>query len=135
MGKLVLDEKEVNELMDTFDFSKSVYLQKLESIAKEIKKLDNVQNKQEILAQKLDSYLNIVDKFQFQNEKDMSLNYTTYLAFYASKLDELSQHESIKKIEKIVNRAEKINSVSLVKLVAVIAICHIAILAIYLIKI
>ena len=32
MGKLVLDEKEVNELMDTFDFNKSVYLQELQKL-------------------------------------------------------------------------------------------------------
>ena len=29
MSKIVLDEKEVNELMDTFDFNKSIYLQEL----------------------------------------------------------------------------------------------------------
>ena len=32
MGKIVLDEKEVNELMDTFDFNKSVYLQELQKL-------------------------------------------------------------------------------------------------------
>ena len=32
MGKIVLDEKEVNELMDTFDFQKSLYLQELQKL-------------------------------------------------------------------------------------------------------
>ena len=32
MSKIVLDEKEVNELMDTFDFNKSVYLQELKKL-------------------------------------------------------------------------------------------------------
>ena len=32
MGKIVLEEKEVNELMDTFDFQKSLYLQELQKL-------------------------------------------------------------------------------------------------------
>ena len=32
MSKIVLDEKEVNELMDTFDFQKSLYLQELQKL-------------------------------------------------------------------------------------------------------
>ncbi|WP_418178810.1 hypothetical protein ACNSOO_07200 [Aliarcobacter lanthieri] len=32
MGKLVLDEKEVNELMDNFDFNKSIYLKELQKL-------------------------------------------------------------------------------------------------------
>ena len=42
MGKIVLDEKEVNELMDTFDFNKSVYLQELKKVNEVIEKLDDV---------------------------------------------------------------------------------------------
>ena len=37
MGKIVLDEKEVNELMDTFDFNKSVYLQELKKVETSVK--------------------------------------------------------------------------------------------------
>ncbi|MFY9085562.1 hypothetical protein [Aliarcobacter cryaerophilus] len=32
MGKIVLDEKEVNDLMDNFDFNKSVYLEELQKL-------------------------------------------------------------------------------------------------------
>ena len=42
MGKIVLDDKEVMELMDTFDFKKSVYLQQLKKITVLIEKLDEI---------------------------------------------------------------------------------------------
>ena len=32
MSKIVLDETELNELMDTFDFQKSLYLQELQKL-------------------------------------------------------------------------------------------------------
>ena len=53
MGKIVLDEKEVNELMDTFDFQKSVYLQKLEKISKVIDKIDEIEKQIEELQKEL----------------------------------------------------------------------------------
>ena len=56
MGKIVLDEKEVNELMDTFDFQKSVYLQKLEKISEVIDKLDEIQTTQKQLTDDLNKF-------------------------------------------------------------------------------
>ncbi len=32
MSKIILDKEEVNELMDTFDFQKSLYLQELQKL-------------------------------------------------------------------------------------------------------
>ncbi len=43
MGKIVLDEKEVNELMDTFDFQKSKFLQKIEKLISDISRIDKNQ--------------------------------------------------------------------------------------------
>lgn len=122
MGKIVLDEKEVNELMDTFDFNKSIYLKKLEKITNKIDKLKEIQDIQKQLAEEIQVYFEIIQKFQFQDEKEMIKNYTLYLSFLAKKIEDLGKNEDLKRIEKIINMSDKIVSLSVLKLALIIGI-------------
>ena len=133
MGKIVLDEKEVNELMDTFDFQKSVYLQKLEKISEVIDKLDEIQTAQKEISDDLIQFKPILLKLQDKDEKEMSLNYTAYLSFIGKKIDELSKSSSLKKLEFIVDNSNKIVKFATLKLglIAAIGVIVILILNIY----
>jgi len=133
MGKIVLDEKEVNELMDTFDFQKSVYLQKLEKISEVIDKLDEIQTAQKQITDDLIQFKPILLKLQDKDEKEMSLNYTAYLSFIGKKIDELSKSSSLKKLEFIVDNSNKIVKFATLKLglIAAIGVIVILILNIY----
>lgn len=117
MSKIVLDEKEVNELMDTFDFKKSIYLQELQKITGVINKLDDIQKTQKEIADKLESYTVILNKFNFRNEQELTTNYASYLAFLSKKLEELSKDKNLKKLENIVSNSNNIVNFSVAKLV------------------
>ncbi|MBF7071346.1 hypothetical protein [Aliarcobacter butzleri] len=133
MGKIVLDEKEVNELMDTFDFQKSVYLQKLEKISEVIDKLDEIQTAQKQITDDLIQFKPILLKLQDKDEKEISLNYATYLSFISKKIDELSKNSNLKKLEFIVDNSNKIVKFATLKLglIAAIGVIVILILNIY----
>lgn len=122
MSKIVLDEKEVNELMDSFDFQKSIYLQKLEKITNKIEKLQEIQDRQKQLAEKMEVYLEIIQKFQFQDEKEMVENYSLYLSFLSQKIEDLNKNKDLKKIERIINISNKLVSLSVVKVTAIVAV-------------
>ena len=122
MGKIVLDEKEVNELMDTFDFNKSVYLQELKKVNEVIEKLDEIQTTQKQITDDLIKFKPILLKLQDKDEKEMSLNYATYLSFISKKIDELSKSSSLKKLEFIVDNSNKIVKFATLKLGLIVAI-------------
>lgn len=122
MGKIVLDEKEVNELMDTFDFQKSVYLQKLEKISEVIDKLDEIQTAQKQITDDLIQFKPILLKLQDKDEKEMSLNYAAYLSFIGKKIDELSKNSNLKKLEFIVDNSNSIVKFATLKLGLIVAI-------------
>ena len=122
MGKIVLDEKEVNELMDTFDFQKSVYLQKLEKISEVIDKLDEIQTTQKQLTDDLNKFKPILMKLQDIDEKEMVQNYSIYLSFLAKKIEDLGKNEDLKKIQKIINISDKIVSLSVLKVALIVAV-------------
>lgn len=126
MSKIVLDEKEVNELMDTFDFNKSMYLKKLEEITIVINKLDKIQKTQKEITDKLESYTVILNKFNFRNEQELTTNYASYLAFLSKKLAELLKDKNLKKLENIVSNSNNIVNFSIAKLAATITICVVA---------
>lgn len=123
MSKIVLDEKEVNELFDTFDFNKSKYLQELQKITGMINKLDEIQKTQKEITDKLENYTSILKKFNFKDEADMTANYASYLFFLSKKLNELSTNSNLKKLENIVSNSNNIVNFSLAKLAATITIC------------
>ncbi|MGJ0332298.1 hypothetical protein NG751_10525 [Aliarcobacter cryaerophilus] len=133
MGKIVLDEKEVIELMDTFDFQKSVYLQKLEKISEVIDKLDEIQTAQKQITDDLIQFKPILLKLQDKDEKEMSLNYAAYLSFIGKKIDELSKSSNLKKLEFIVDNSNKIVKFATLKLglIAAIGVIVILLLNIY----
>ena len=122
MGKIVLDEKEVNELMDTFDFHKSVYLQKLEKISEVIEKLDEIQKTQKQITDDLIKFKPILLKLQDKDDKEMVQNYSIYLSFLSKKIEDLGRNEDLKKIQKIINISDKIVSLSVLKVALIVAV-------------
>ena len=122
MGKIVLDEKEVNELMDTFDFNKSVYLQKLQELTRVIDKLDDIQKTQKQITDDLIQFKPILLKLQDKDEKEVIDNYSLYLSFLAQKIEDLGKNEDLKQIQKIINLSDKIVSLSVLKVVLIVAV-------------
>lgn len=122
MSKIVLDEKEVNELMDTFDFQKSIYLQELQKITGVINKLDEIQKTQKEITDKLESYSSILNKFNFKNEQELTANYSSYLAFLSKKIDDLLKNENLKKLEKILDKTDYIVNLSVFKVAVIVAV-------------
>lgn len=122
MSKIVLDEKEVNELMDTFDFNKSIYLQELQKITGVINKLDDIQKTQKEIADKLEGYTSILNKFDFKDETEMTINYASYLSFLSKKIDELSKNSYLKRLEKIVDKTDYIINLSVVKVTIIVVV-------------
>jgi hypothetical protein len=128
MGKIVLDEKDVNELMDTFDFNKSVYLQKLQELTRVIEKLDEIQKTQKEISDDLIQLKPILMKLQDKDEKEIIHNYSIYLAFISKKIEELSKNSSLKKLEFIVENSNKITNFAILKLALIVAIGVISVL-------
>ena len=122
MGKIILDEKEVNELMDTFDFNKSVYLQKLQELTRVIEKLDEIQKAQKVIENEQQKYLKVLNNLQDKDEKEMVQNYSIYLSFLAQKIEDLGKNEDLKKIQKIINISDKIVSLSVLKVALIVAV-------------
>lgn len=122
MGKIILDEKEVNELMDTFDFNKSVYLQKLQELTRVIEKLDEIQKAQKVIENEQQKYLKVLNNLQDKDEKEMVQNYSLYLSFLAQKIEEFGKNQDLKRIEKIINISDKIVSLSVIKVVLIVAV-------------
>ena len=122
MGKIVLDEKEVNEMMDTFDFKKSVYLQKLEKISEVIEKLDEIQKTQKEISDDLIQFKPILQKLKDKDEKEMVQNYSIYLSFLAQKIEDLSKNQDLKKIERIIDISERIINLSVIKVAVIVAV-------------
>ena len=122
MGKIVLDEKEVNELMDTFDFQKSVYLQKLQELTRAIEKLDEIQKAQKVIENEQQKYLKVLNNLQDKDEIEMVQNYSNYLSFLAQKIEDLGKNEDLKKIQKIINISDKIVSLSVLKVALIVAV-------------
>lgn len=122
MGKIVLDEKELNELMDTFDFNKSVYLQELKKVNEVIEKLDEIQKTQKQITDDLIRFKPILLKLQDKDEEEMVQNYSLYLSFLAQKIEEFGKNQDLKKIERIINISENIVSLSVIKVVLIVAV-------------
>ncbi|XQC05149.1 hypothetical protein ACOAJ8_09170 [Arcobacter cryaerophilus gv. pseudocryaerophilus] len=122
MGKIILDEKEVNELMDTFDFNKSVYLQKLQELTRVIEKLDEIQKAQKVIENEQQKYLKVLNNLQDKDEKEMVQNYSIYLSFLAQKIEDLAKNEDLKKIQNIINISDKIVSLSVLKVALIVAV-------------
>ena len=123
MSKIVLDEKEVAELMDTFDFNKSIYLQELQKITGLVNKLDEIQKTQKEISEKLESHKSLLNKFEFSDEDKLISNYSAHLTYLSRKIDELVSNSSIKKLEKILNKSNSVINFSISKLIITICIC------------
>ena len=122
MGKIVLDEKEVIELMDTFDFNKSAYLQELKKVNEVIEKLDEIQKTQKEISDDLIQFKPILQKLKDKDEKEMVQNYSLYLSFLAQKIEEFGKNQDLKKIERIIKISENIVSLSVIKVVLIVAV-------------
>ena len=74
------------------------------------------------LNSKMKDYTSVLSRFEFKDEKEMSLNYTAYLSFIGKKIDELSKSSSLKKLEFIVDNSNKIVKFATLKLGLIVAI-------------
>ena len=74
------------------------------------------------LNSKMKDYTSVLSRFEFKDEKEMSLNYGAYLSFISKKIDELSKSSSLKKLEFIVDNSNKIVKFSTLKLGLILAI-------------
>jgi hypothetical protein len=103
---------------------------KLESLNTQV--VSNISQLEE-LNQKMKDYTSVLSRFEFKNEKEMSLNYAAYLSFIGKKIDELSKNSNLKKLEFIVDNSNKIVKFSTLKLglIAAIGVIVILILNIY----
>ena len=123
MSKIVLDEKEVAELMDTFDFNKSIYLQELQKITGLINKLEDIQETQKEIADKLESHKSLLNKFEFTDEDKLVANYSAHLFYLSQKIEELFSNSSILKLQKILDKSNSVINFSISKLIITITIC------------
>ena len=92
---------------------------KLESLNTQV--ISNISQLKE-LNQKMKDYTSVLSRFEFKNEKEMSLNYAAYLSFISKKIDELSKSSSLKKLEFIVDNSNKIVKFATLKLALIVAI-------------
>ena len=92
---------------------------KLESLNTQV--VSNISQLEE-LNQKMKDYTSVLSRFEFKDEKEMSLNYTAYLSFIGKKIDELSKSSSLKKLEFIVDNSNKIVKFATLKLGLIVAI-------------
>ena len=92
---------------------------KLESLNTQV--ISNISQLEE-LNQKMKDYTSVLSRFEFKDEKEMSLNYATYLSFIGKKIDELSKNSNLKKLEFIVDNSNKIVKFATLKLGLIAAI-------------
>ena len=74
------------------------------------------------LNEKMEDYTSVLSRFEFKDEKEMSLSYASYLSFISKKIDELSKNSNLKKLEFIVDNSNKIVKFSTLKLGLIVAI-------------
>ena len=74
------------------------------------------------LNSKMKDYTSLLSRFEFTDEKEMTLNYASYLSFISKKIDELSKNSSLQKIERIIGISEKIINLSIVKVSLIVAV-------------
>ena len=92
---------------------------KLESLNTQV--FSNISQLEE-LNQKMKDYTSVLSRFEFKDEKEMTLNYSAYLSFIGKKIDELSKNSSLQKIERIIGISEKIINLSIVKVSLIVAV-------------
>ena len=74
------------------------------------------------LNSKMKDYTSVLSRFEFKDEKEMSLSYAAYLSFIGKKIDELSKNSNLKKLEFIVDNSNKIVKFATLKLGLIVAI-------------
>lgn len=74
------------------------------------------------LNSKMKDYTSLLSRFEFTDEKEMTLNYASYLSFISKKIDDLSKNSSLQKIERIIGISEKIINLSIVKVSLIVAV-------------
>lgn len=92
---------------------------KLESLNTQV--ISNISQLVE-LNQKMKDYTSLLSRFEFKDEKEMSLNYAAYLSFISKKIDELGKNSNLKKLEFIVDNSNSIVKFATLKLGLIVAI-------------
>lgn len=93
---------------------------KLDALNQEV--INNITQLQE-LNSKLNSYTQIINKFEYSDEDKLISNYSAHLTYLSRKIDELVSNSSIKKLEKILNKSNSVINFSILKLIITITIC------------
>ncbi len=104
---------------------------KLEALNVDV--ISNIEQLQK-LNEKMKDYTLVLSKFEFKDEKEMSLNYTSYLSFIGKKIDELSKNSSLKRLEFIIENSSRIYNIATLKLCLIASIVVIVILTLNLYK-
>ena len=92
---------------------------KLESLNTQV--VSNISQLEE-LNQRMKDYTSVLSRFEFKDEKEMSINYAAYLSFIGKKIDELSKNSNLKKLEFIVDNSNSIVKFATLKLGLIVAI-------------
>jgi len=79
-------------------------------------------NQLQDLNSKLKDYTSIISKFDFIDEKEMTTNYASYLAFLSKKIDELFKNKNLSRIEKIIDNTNYLVSLSIVKVSIIVSV-------------
>jgi len=79
-------------------------------------------NQLQDLNSKLKDYTSIISKFDFIDEKEMTTNYASYLAFLSKKIDELFKNKNLSRIEKIIDNTNYLVNLSIVKVSIIVAV-------------
>ena len=79
-------------------------------------------NQLQDLKSKLKDYTSIISKFDFIDEKEMTTNYASYLAFLSKKIDELFKNKNLSRIEKIIDNTNYLVNLSIVKVSIIVAV-------------
>lgn len=74
------------------------------------------------LNSKLEDYTYIISKFESLDEKKMTTNYASYLAFLSKKIDDLFKNKNLSRIEKIIDNTNYLVNLSIVKVSIIVAV-------------
>jgi len=93
---------------------------KLDVLNQEV--INNITQLQD-LNSKLNSYTQIINKFEFSDEDKLVANYSAHLFYLSQKIDGLFSNPSIKKLEKILDKSNSVINFSISKLIITITMC------------
>lgn len=93
---------------------------KLDVLNQEV--INNITQLQD-LNSKLNSYTQIINKFEFSDEDKLVANYSAHLFYLSQKIDGLFSNPSVLRLQKILDKSNSVINFSISKLIITITIC------------